>query len=244
MKTLVLALLGLASAAAVAADAPSLEEVAKRIAGATARDLRATPIKGIYEYTRGAEVAYVTEDGKFAFAGDLYQLGTNYNLTEARRRDLRRSMLSAVPEASMLSFAPKDYKYTINVFTDVDCSYCRKLHAQVAEYNKLGIRVRYMSFPRTGPNTDSWGKAEQVWCAKDRNSALTDAKLDKPLSAARCAPNPVAQHYALGKSLQIAGTPAIVTEFGDMIEGYAPPAEMLKELQNQAQLAKQGSEAK
>ena len=64
-------------------------------------------------------------------------------------------MIDAVPESEMLVFAPKEAaKYTITVFTDIDCGYCRRLHSQIAEYNRLGIRVRYMFFPRSGPDTD------------------------------------------------------------------------------------------
>jgi len=55
-------------------------------------------------------------------------------------------------------------------------AYCRKLHSQMAELNRLGIRVRYMFFPRTGPGTESWKKAEVVWCSPNRNEALTRAK--------------------------------------------------------------------
>jgi thiol:disulfide interchange protein DsbC len=226
----------LASAAtpAPAGDSPTLEVIASRIKGAKAGELKATPVKGVYEYQRGAEIAYVSEDGKYAFAGDMYVLGSSYNLTEARRREVRRDLLGAVPVASMVEFTPKEYKYTINVFTDVDCQYCRKLHSQIADYNKLGIRVRYLSFPRTGPDSESWERAEQVWCAKDRNAALTTAKLGKDPGGAVCTANPVASQYQLGRSLRISGTPAIVTEFGDMIEGYAPPMEMLKELQTES----------
>jgi thiol:disulfide interchange protein DsbC len=228
-------LLFIAATAVMAADSPTLEEVAGRIKGAKAAELRLTPIKGIYEYQRGAEVAYVTEDGKYAFAGDLYLLGSSSNLTEARRREVRRSMLDQVPEASMLSFAPDKFKYTINVFTDVDCQFCRKLHSQIATYNKLGIRVRYLSFPRSGPDSASWTIAEKVWCSKDRNAALTLAKLDRAPDGAVCADNPVAAHYSLARSLRVSGTPAIVTEYGDMLEGYMPPADLLAELQSEAQ---------
>jgi thiol:disulfide interchange protein DsbC len=231
----VFSLLLVAATAAMAAESPTLEEVASRIKGAKAAELRVTPVKGIYEYQRGAEVAYVTEDGKYAFAGDLYLLGNSDNLTEARRREVRRGMLGQVPEASMLSFAPDNFKYTINVFTDVDCQYCRKLHSQIASYNKLGIRVRYLSFPRSGPDSASWTTAEKVWCSKDRNAALTLAKLDRMPEGAVCAGNPVAVHYALGRSLRVSGTPAIVTEYGDMVEGYMPPADLLVELQSEAQ---------
>ncbi len=81
-----------------------------------------------------------------------------------------------VPEAQMVVFSPKDPKYTVSVFTDVDCAYCQQLHSQIAEYNRLGIKVRYLFYPRSGPNTESWAKAEEVWCSADRGKALTRAK--------------------------------------------------------------------
>ena len=144
---------------------------------------------------------------------------------------IRGSEIGAIPESQMLIFGPRDPKYTITVFTDVDCAYCRQLHSQIADYNRLGIRVRYLFFPRTGPNTESWTKAEQVWCSTDRNDALTRAKLGQPLKAKPCADNPVARTYALGRSFKLDGTPAIVTSSGDMVGGYMPPAQMLQTLQ-------------
>jgi thiol:disulfide interchange protein DsbC len=226
-----------ADSAGVIVTGATLEQISKHMPTAKGATLRTTPLKGIYELQRGAELVYVTADGDFAMAGDLYRLSDNANLTAARRNLIRRDLLAAVPESSMLVFAPADVKYTVNVFTDVDCAYCRALHKQMAEYNRLGIRVRYLSYPRTGPNTVSWTKAEQVWCAADRKTALTQAKLGEIPKGPVCAGNPVASQYALGESLRFSGTPAIVTQYGNLIEGYVPPAELLSELQSEARLA-------
>jgi len=227
---------GLASAA----SADPLEAIAAKIPGAKASDLRTTPIPNIYEYRRGAELAYVTSDGRYAFAGDLYQLDDNTNLSDTRRRELRRAMLGALAESSMVVFAPrdpKDIKYTVTVFTDMDCSYCRALHKQIDEYNRLGIRVRYLAFPRSGPNTPSWTRAEMVWCAPDRNAMLTRVKQSEmysTLPGKPCTPNPVAEHYALGKAIGLTGTPGILTESGDLLPGYVPPKDLLAELKGAA----------
>jgi thiol:disulfide interchange protein DsbC len=211
-----------------------LAAVAAHLPGAKPEDLRTTPIPGIYEFKRGAELVYVTADGRYGFAGDLYRMHDRANLSDARRRELRLALLEAVPESSMVVFAPAAPRYTITVFTDVDCTYCRALHRQIAEYNRLGVKVRYMFFPRSGPNTESWSKAEQVWCSADRRAALTAAKLGTPLKAAVCLPNPVADQYALGKAIGLSGTPGIVTESGELLPGYAPPDELLQELQQEA----------
>jgi len=213
------------------AVAAELAAVAARVPGAHAADLSTTPIPGIYELRQGAELVYVTADGKYGFAGDLYRLADRSNLSDARRRALRLDLLRSVPESSMVVFAPAQPKYTITVFTDVDCAYCRELHKQIAEYNRLGVKVRYMFFPRSGPNTSSWSKAEQVWCSADRREALTEAKLGEALKTAVCKPNPVADQYALGRAIGLTGTPGIVTESGELLPGYAPPDELVQELQ-------------
>lgn len=210
-------------------------EIARHLPGARPEDLRATPIPGLWEYTHGADIAYVTADGRYAIDGDLVELGSNTNLTEQHRRDLRSRELAAVPESEMLIFGPKDPKYTVTVFTDVDCPYCRKLHSQIAEYNRLGVRVRYLLYPRNGPNTPSWVKAEQVWCSSDRNAALTRAKLGEELKDKPCPNNPLSRFWAMGQDFGLQGTPAIVLADGEIVPGYMPPDALLKKLQQDEQ---------
>src|SRR5258707_5462190 len=145
-------------------------------AGSKLEDLRPSPIPGMYEFMQGAEISYLTADGKYFLDGNLYDLDSRENLTEVLRARARLAMISAVPESQMVIFSPKNPLYTITVFTDVDCAYCRKLHSEMAELNRLGVRVRYVFFPRSGPNTESWKKAEGVWCSRDRNEELTPPK--------------------------------------------------------------------
>jgi thiol:disulfide interchange protein DsbC len=220
-------LLGLAQTAA--ADAPAAAPIT--IPGVKAPDIvRPSPVSGIYEVHRGADIIYMTADGRYAFTGDLYTVAHHDNLTEARRRELRRVLIAAVPESDMVVFSPPDPKYTITVFTDVDCTYCRAFHRQIADYNRLGVRVRYVFFPRTGPNTSSWFKAEQVWCSSDRHAALTQAKLGATLNDKVCPNTPVAREYELGKEIGLDGTPGIVASNGTLLGGYLPPDELLAQL--------------
>jgi thiol:disulfide interchange protein DsbC len=227
-----LSLAFLSFAAAVHADQTSdpRADIASKIPGVRAEDLRPSPISGMYELTQGADIAYVSSDGKYAINGDLIDLAKNDNLTESRRRDSRAKMIDSIPETQMVVFGPKDPKYTVTVFTDVDCAYCRQLHSQIADYNRLGIKVRYLFYPRTGPNTESWTKAEEVWCSNNRNEALTLAKRGAALQTKACAENPVARHYALGRDFGLQGTPAIVLADGELIGGYLPPVELVQHL--------------
>jgi thiol:disulfide interchange protein DsbC len=224
-------------AAAQAAD-PRAALLKVLPAGSKLEDLRPSPIPGVYEFMQGAEISYLTADGKYFFDGNIYDMGTRENLTEALRTRVRSALINAVPESQMVIFSPKNPQYTITVFTDVDCAYCRKLHSEMAELNRLGVRVRYMFYPRSGPNTDSWKKAEVVWCAANRNEALTQAKLGAQMDMSKtCSANPVAREYALGQSIGVRGTPAIVTESGEYIAGYMPPRELLQQIKA-LQLAK------
>jgi thiol:disulfide interchange protein DsbC len=237
MRILWLGILGACASIASSADqpAPAVDpriELAKKIPGTTPDELHASPIPGMWEVVRGTDIAYVTSDGKYAISGDLYDLAKNDNLTEVRRKDIRMKLLATVPESDMLIFSPRDPKYTVTVFTDVDCAYCRKLHSQIAEYNRLGVRVRYMFYPRSGPNTDSWTKAEQVWCSTNRNDALTRAKLGEELKSPKsCGNSPVGRDYAMGQQFDIRGTPAIVMNNGEMLGGYMSPMQLVQHLQ-------------
>jgi thiol:disulfide interchange protein DsbC len=223
----------------VPASEAELAAVAAHVPGAKPGDLHATPIQGLYEFRQGADLVYVTADGRYGISGDIYRVADKQNLTETRRRELRLALINAMPESSMVVFAPASAaKYTVTVFTDVDCTYCRELHRQIAEYNRLGVKVRYLFFPRTGPDTESWSKAEQVWCSADRRAALTRAKLGEALKAPATCANPVAQGYALGRAIGLNGTPGIVTESGQLLPGYAPPDILLQELQQDEQPSK------
>lgn len=210
---------------------------AASIPGVKKEDIRPTPVAGVYEVRRGADIVYMSGDGQYVFTGDLYSVPTHNNLTEAHRRELRQKLIDSIPESQMVIFSPPQPKYTVTVFTDVDCAYCRELHRQIAEYNRLGVRVRYIFYPRTGPNTESWHKAEQVWCSADRKAALTRAKLGQPLDAKPCGATPVAREYALGKAIGLEGTPGIVASNGAMVGGYLPPEMLVEELEQQKAVA-------
>ncbi len=208
----------------------AIDAISKAFPEVPVENIVPSPIEGLYEMRDGAQVMYVTDDGRFLIQGDVFDVEAETNLTEARRSTARLSAVEDLGESSMIVFEPDESTHTVTVFTDIDCGYCRKLHRQMAGYNDLGIKVRYMFYPRSGPDTESWYKAESVWCADDRNTALTEAKSGKVMAAADCATTPVGIHYELGRSFGIRGTPAILTDSGELIGGYLPPDELIEYL--------------
>ena len=184
-----------------------------------------SPIPGIYEVMIDATVLYVTADGKYLLNGKLIDIEKRQDLTSAKQSLAKAKMIEEIGEENMVIFGPEEFKHTVTVFTDIDCGYCRKLHDEVGQYNDLGIRVRYLMFPRAGQGSLAYKKAVSVFCASDRNKAMTMAKAGEEIEMKDC-DNPVDQEYALGQALGVTGTPAIFLESGELIPGYVPAARM------------------
>jgi thiol:disulfide interchange protein DsbC len=232
---LLAALIGLPLAATIAgASAQELtkEELASQLNGVAVEDISDSPIPGIYEVAVGANVAYVTKDGRYIIRGDIYDAESSSNVSEETRARARATMLGSVEPESMIVFKPAsgDVKHTITIFTDIDCGYCRQFHREIDKVTALGIEVHYLFYPRTGPNTESWTKADQVWCAPNHNAALTRAKLGGEIPKESGCNTPVESHFDLGQRIGVRGTPAIFSEAGELIGGYLPPATLAKVL--------------
>ena len=193
------------------------------------KEVSPTPVPGLYEVKIGAHIFYISADGRYLILGKMTDLETGKDLTEAKVAKARKEAVDAMGEDKMVIFGPSADKarHTITVFTDVDCGYCRKLHAQIEDYNDKGIRVRYLAFPRAGRGSDSWRKAESIWCADDRQAAMTRAKQGKSIPERKC-DNPVAESYELGKMVGVTGTPALVLENGELVPGYVPPERLAR----------------
>ena len=142
--------------------------------------------------------------------------------------------MDKVAADNFITFSPKKVDYSVAVFTDIDCTYCRRLHRQIQEYLDQGIEVRYLLYPRNGPQTDSWKKAADVWCAKDRNTALTAAKMDQEFETRPCNSDSITTIFALGQDIGLRGTPAIVFADGTLVAGYLPAAQLRKSLDSAA----------
>jgi thiol:disulfide interchange protein DsbC len=223
------------AAAAKAAAGPA---IAPGTAAARARDavrsidpniaieqVSPAPIPGFQAVIVGGQVLYVSNDGKYLIQGSLYDVGARRDLGEDAMKRLRVELLRSVPVADRIVFAPKDPKYTVTVFTDVECGYCRKFHSQIAEYNKLGIAVEYLAFPRMGLGSEDFRKMVAVWCAPDRRKALTDAKNDRNVAAGNCT-NPVTMEYQLGRRAGLTGTPMVLAADGTQLGGYLAPEQL------------------
>lgn len=200
-------------------------------------DISKAPMPGFYQALVGGRMVYVSADGTWIMDGKLYNADKRVDLSERSMRAVRRATLAKVHKSAFITFAPAHPKYTITVFTDLDCGYCRVLHKHMDQINAEGIAVRYLAWPRSGikavPSgrpTASYVKAVSVWCADNRKQAFTAAIGGAPVANADCT-NPVASEYRLGEHLGVNGTPTIIAADGTVLGGYLAPKQLLQALQ-------------
>jgi len=209
-----------------AAKQPDLTKLQAALNGEKPDSVNPTVIPGLYEVVMGSQVIYLSEDGRFVVQGDMLDLSSRDNLTENRRDELRTKAIAAINENNMIVFAPEGpIRHTVTVFTDIDCGYCRKMHSQISAYNKEGIKIRYLMFPREGIGSESFNKAVAVWCADNRQDAMTKAKRGETIDRKTC-DNPIQAQFELGQKLGVRGTPSLILESGEMIPGYVPPTQL------------------
>lgn len=227
-----------AQGAAQPIDAAVEEEIKQRLSsssvGLPVDRVEFSEIEGLYRVQlQKGPVVYTTRSGDFFILGDMYAVETDgfVNLGEERRSEDRLRALDAVPSEAQIVFAADGAaKAHITVFTDVSCFYCQKLHKEVPELNRRGVEVRYLAYPRQGIGSPGFRQLASAWCADDQQTTLTRLKNKEALEDNVCPGNPVAEQFALGQSLGVQGTPAIVMPDGQMIPGYQSASDLLAAL--------------
>ena len=232
LPLLLIAVAPLALAVEPASDAAARKALHELVPKAKIDNIEQAPLPGYRQVIVGGQMVYVSDDGRYLLQGVLYDTQTKRDLTAARLAIGNKQKVDAVPLGKRIVFAPSGKpKFKVTVFTDLDCGYCRKLHSQIAEYNKRGIEVDYLFFPRSGIGSPSYDKAVSVWCAKDRKAAFTAAKAGVNPAPLKC-DNPVAEEFTLGAQVGVDGTPTIFAPDGSKLGGYLPPDQLLAKLEN------------
>ena len=221
----------------VSASQENIRESLKNILpdGTVIELIEPSPIPGIYAvYYGDLQPIYVTQDGSFFIYGDIYKININSisNITEKSVAERRKLILQNIPSEELISFKSSNEQFSVIVFTDVDCGYCRKLHNQIDEYNSLVISINYAAFPRSGLGTSAFTKMVGAWCSDNPKDSMTKLKNNSTLDISFCENQPVSKQYIIGKKLGVDGTPAIFSMDGEMFPGYIEPEELLLRLKS------------
>ena len=232
IKVLIVSLFGLVLSDVNADEAAIRQAMSTSMPSVKVDSVKPAVVKGLFEVVVGANIYYVSEDGKYLLQGRLVDVAARKDLTEEKLNVTRKLAIEKMGQANMIVFKPKITKYTVTIFTDIDCGYCRKLHSEIDQYLAQGITIQYLFFPRAGKGSDSYNKAVSVWCAEDRNAALTAAKKDQKLPEKTC-DNPIDKHMQLAAEFDVKGTPMIISENGNVYPGYLPAKQLVEALENE-----------
>jgi thiol:disulfide interchange protein DsbC len=197
--------------------------LARVIPNAEIDSIKASPLEGVYEVRYGTDILYVSEDGRYLLQGNLIDLDTRENLTQAALSGVRAEMFADIKDRELVVYSPSgETRGVLNIFTDPNCPYCRQIHQDLQQYLDAGIKVRYLMFPVLGE--DSPEIMNRIWCADNRQEAMDRAKQGDKLSETEgsCA-TPQDQHMGLGRQLGLRGTPALITGSGEQLSGYQEP---------------------
>ncbi|MFP3029307.1 MAG: bifunctional protein-disulfide isomerase/oxidoreductase DsbC [Arsenophonus sp.] len=230
MKKIIVWLIGfLASVShSVLSDDVAIKRTLNKM-GIETENINPSPIVGLSIVITNRGLIYVTEDGKYLLEGPIYDLSSQkpVNITN----QILAKKIEAMTD-QMIIFKAQEEKYLVTVFTDVTCGYCKKFHQDIEEYNKKGITVRYLAFPRNGLHQESAKTMTSIWCSANRKKALTDAlKGERIFPINKCKTVDIGAQFNIGHMLEINGTPALVLEDGTIIPGYIAVDELVKWLE-------------
>jgi len=173
---------------------------------------------GLYEVVAEGQIFYLSKDLRYLILGNVIELSTMRNLTAERLSDLQRVDFSSLNRADAIKISSGSK--SIAVFTDLDCPFCKKLHAELKRLNDVSVYVFLYPLESIHPGAKS--RSISVWCSKDRVRALDDyfsGRFHKAEHFRECA-NPIERNIQFARRHNIAGVPAIIFEDGRMISGY------------------------
>lgn len=219
--TIVVALAMAASATSAQNPEQALFEInlKKLYPGTTFKNIRTSPVPGVYEVQMGATITYVDSSGKYFFFGKLYDMPSQTDLTETRLAEVNKLDVTALPLHDAIKQVKGAGSRTLIVFSDPDCPFCKSLETSLQELRDVTIYT--FMFPLGGISADSQRKSINVWCSKDKTAAWESLMLrNKQAPDANC-DNPVERNVALGAKLGISGTPTMFSGDGRKRAGAA-----------------------
>ena len=171
---------------------------------------------------------YVLPNTEYIILGDIFSLKGDKpeSETEKDKGKLRLKILADLNQESFIKFKSNNEKTVLTVFTDVECTYCRKFHSEIDEYLANGVSINYLAFPRTGIDSSSYEKMVAAWCSNEKKESITNLKNDINIEMNSCE-NPVENHFEIGRRIGVTGPPAIITQTGLLLPGYIPANELI-----------------
>jgi len=184
-----------------------------------------TPIPGLYEVRSGKTILYMDEQGRYVLLGELYDFQARKNLTAERILATRATRFDDLPLQQAIRLGPEHGAKRLAIFDDVDCPFCRRFHEEtLPALLQDGVTVYVFLFPLERLHPQAKAKSEAIWCSENRVQALettmrTPEDSPSQISAKKCE-TPLAAIQAVATQLGVTGTPTLVLDNGEIIEGF------------------------
>lgn len=197
-----------------------------------------SPIPNLYQIISGGEVFYASKDGKYIFSGGLYSF--DHELENKSDLALRKYNVKQLDKNDdLITFKAVNEKYVVYVFTDPTCGFCRKLHYSLAEYNRRGITVKYIPWPRGGEYLNSglknptFDKFRNALCSRNKKKMVNNLFYKgTPQKKVNCSVDNLRNYIQVGKDIGVNVTPIIIDANGHFMPGFKEPDELLQILKS------------
>jgi thiol:disulfide interchange protein DsbC len=196
---------------AYAGEATIRAEMAKKFPYSKIISVSKTPYFGLYEVAFDDHLVYTNEKMTYLFSGNILDMHTMKNLTEAREKQLYAIEFDILPLDLAMKSVKGNGKRKLAVFSDPNCQYCKKLEREMVKLTDATVYI--FMFPIL-PGSEA--KAKAIWCSPDRLKAWEDHMLRdaEPLSdqgGDTAALTTISTH---AKKLGINVTPTLIFEDG------------------------------
>lgn len=182
--------------------------------------IRLSEFPGLLEIAMGKNIAYVSQGLPFILVGHIYDARSGKDLTAERAQMLApRIAWRDLPLTDAIQRGMGGKK--VAVFTDPDCPYCKRLEEELAKLKDVEIHI-FMN-PVAALHPEAVSKSKAVWCSSNRLKAWDDLMSGKvPAGMPNCDASAVDRNIELANKLGFRGTPVLVREDGEVIEGLRP----------------------
>lgn len=211
-------------------------DLQKKVAEFPVESIRKVPYGGLYEAVIGGDIFYTNERAEFLITGNIIDLKTNENVTDARMRQLSAIKWDTLPLDQAIKITRGDGSRKIAIFEDPNCGYCKRLERDLQGVTNITIYV--MLYPILSP--DSMEKSKAIWCSADPGKVWLDHMVrDAAISGDTKCATPLDKNLALGQAKRVRGTPTLIFENGERVPGAIPMADVEK-IFAQVKLAQNG----
>lgn len=188
-------------------------------------------ILGLYEVTVDGRLFYTDEKAKYLIAGNIIELKSGRNLTEERSRVLFAVDFNSLPLELAVKRVKGDGKRKMAYFADPNCGYCKKLEDEMTNVDNVTL-YRFLFPIFEGSDV----MVRNILCSRNPSKTWEDwmVKGVRPVSATCDSAARTDKVVALGKKMNVTGTPTLIFSSGLLVPGYVPATELEKHLDNAA----------